>query len=194
MLNWPVPTTVKALRGFLCLTSYYRRFIKGYGTISKPLTSLLKKDAFIWNQEAELVFNQLKKMMTSALVLTMPDFSQPFIVETDVCGKGIGAVLMQRGRPIAYLSKSLATKNVGLSTYEKEFLALLLVVTKWRHYIQGNHFIIKTNQKSFKHILDQRVDSIPQQKWVTKLLGLNYEVQYKKGNENRAANALSKVD
>ncbi|XP_011075658.1 uncharacterized protein LOC105160092 [Sesamum indicum] len=192
MLNWPVPTNVKALRGFLGLTSYYRRFIQGYGIISKPLTSLLKKDSFEWNVEAEKAFNHLKELMVSAPVLAMPDFSQPFIVETNASGKGIGAVLMQGGRPIAYLSKVLAPKNMGLSTYEKEFLALLLAVTRWRHYLLGNHFIIRTDQKSLKHLLDLRIDSVLQQKGVTKLLGLSYEVHYKKGKENRAADALSR--
>ncbi|KAL2230686.1 UNVERIFIED_CONTAM: Transposon Ty3-G Gag-Pol polyprotein [Sesamum indicum] len=194
MVNWPVPSNVKALRGFLGLTGYYRRFIKDYGSISRPLTALLKKDAFGWNPEADEAFNQLKKVMTTAPVLSMPDFSKPFIVETDASGKGIGAVLMQEGKPIAYLSKALAARNLGLSTYEKEFLALLLAVTKWKHYLLGNHFIIKTDQRSLKHILDQRVDSMLQQKWVTKLLGLSYEVQYKKGTENRAADALSRMD
>ncbi|KAL0374355.1 UNVERIFIED_CONTAM: Transposon Ty3-G Gag-Pol polyprotein [Sesamum radiatum] len=192
MKNWPAPTTVKALRGFLGLTGYYRKFIKGYGVISKPLTTLLKKDGFLWNEEAEIAFNKLKEVMCTAPVLALPDFTKPFVVETDACGKGIGAVLMQEGRPIAYLSKALAAKNLGLSTYEKEFLALLLSVTKWKHYLQCHHFIIRTDQKSLKHILDQRVDSVLQQKWITKLLGLSYEVQYKKGNENRAADALSR--
>ncbi|KAL2226832.1 UNVERIFIED_CONTAM: Retrovirus-related Pol polyprotein from transposon [Sesamum indicum] len=192
MVNWPIPTNVKALRGFLGLTGYYRRFIQGYGVISKPLTSLLKKDSFEWNEDAEMAFNHLKELMVSAPVLAMPDFSQPFIVETDASGKGIGVVLMQGGKPISYLSKALAPKNLGLSTYEKEFLALLLAVTRWRHYLLGNHFIIKTDQKSLKHILDQRINSVLQQKGVTKLLGLSYEVQYKKGKENRAADALSR--
>ncbi|KAK4409585.1 putative mitochondrial protein [Sesamum angolense] len=111
MLKWPVPTSIKALRGFLRLIGYYRRFIKGYGVISKPLTVLLKKDAFEWNLEAKMAFNQLKKVMTTAHVLTMPDFSQPNVVETDTCGKGIGVVLIQGGKPIAYLSKALAAKN-----------------------------------------------------------------------------------
>ncbi|KAL2230956.1 UNVERIFIED_CONTAM: Retrovirus-related Pol polyprotein from transposon [Sesamum indicum] len=170
MVNWPVPSNVKALRGFLGLTGYYRRFIKNYGSISKPLTSLLRKNAFEWNLEAGDAFKQLKKVMTTARVLSMPDFSKPFIVETDASGKGIGVVLMQEGRPITYL------------------------MTKWRHYLLGNHFIIRTDQRSLKHILDQRVDSMLQQKWVTKLLGFGYEVQYKKGNENRAADALSRVE
>ncbi|KAL0350215.1 UNVERIFIED_CONTAM: Transposon Ty3-G Gag-Pol polyprotein [Sesamum radiatum] len=192
MRNWPAPTLVKALMGFLGLTGYYRKFIKGYGIISKPLTTLLKKEGFLWNEEAEAAFNKLKEVMCTAPVLALPDFTKPFVVETDACGRGIGAVLMQEGRPIAYLSKDLATKNLGLSTYEKEFLALLLAVTKWKHYLQGHHFIIRTYQKSLKHILDQGVDSVLQQKWITKLLGLSYEVQYKKGHENRAADALSR--
>ncbi|KAK4390228.1 Transposon Tf2-12 polyprotein [Sesamum angolense] len=193
MLKWPTPTTIKALRGFLGLTGYYRKFIKGYGIISKPLTLLLKKDACEWNHEVEEAFNQLKEVMTTAPVLAMPDFSKSFIVETNASGKGIGVVLMQEDRPIAYLSKALAAKNLRLSTYEKEFLALLLAVIKWRHYLQGSHFIIKTDKKSLKHILNQRIDSVLQQKWVAKLLGLGYEVQYKKGSENRAAYVLSRV-
>ncbi|KAL0451605.1 UNVERIFIED_CONTAM: Retrovirus-related Pol polyprotein from transposon opus [Sesamum latifolium] len=130
MRNWPMPTIVKALRRFLGLTDYYRKFIKGYGAISKPRTSLLKKDAFLWNSEAESSFNHLKEVMINAPVLVLPDFSQPFVVETDACGKGIGVVLMQGDILIASLSSGLAAKNLGLSTYEKEFLALLLAVTK----------------------------------------------------------------
>ncbi|KAL0283300.1 UNVERIFIED_CONTAM: Retrovirus-related Pol polyprotein from transposon.6 [Sesamum angustifolium] len=132
------------------------------GVINKPLTLLLKKDAFEWNHEAEEAFNQLKKVMTTALALAMPNFSKPFTVETDASGTGIGAVLMQEGKPIAYLSKALAAKNLELSTYENEFFALLLAVTKWRHYLQGNHFIIRTDQKGLKYILDQRIDSVLQ--------------------------------
>ncbi|KAL2243763.1 UNVERIFIED_CONTAM: Retrovirus-related Pol polyprotein from transposon opus [Sesamum indicum] len=149
-----------ALMGLLGLTGYYRRFIQGYGVISKPLTSLLKKDVFEWNVDAEKTFNHLNELMVSAPMLAMPDFSQPFIVETDGSGKGIGVVLMQGGKFISYISKALAPKNLGLSTYEKELLALLLAVTKWRHYLLGSHFIIRTDQKSLKHILDQRVDSM----------------------------------
>ncbi|KAL2235732.1 UNVERIFIED_CONTAM: Retrovirus-related Pol polyprotein from transposon, partial [Sesamum indicum] len=132
--------------------------------------------------------------MSTAPVLALPDFTKLFVVETDASGKGIDVVLMQEGKPIAYLSKALAPKNLGLSSYEKEFLALLLVVTKWKHYLQGHHFIMKTDQKTLKRILDRRVDSVLQQRWVSKLLGLSYEVQYKKGNENRVADALSRVE
>ncbi|KAJ4797633.1 polyprotein [Rhynchospora pubera] len=137
MANWPRPRNVKELRGFLGLTGYYRRFVKDYGSISKPLTNQLKKNAFQWNDQAEKVFVSLKTAMSGASVLAMPDFKKPFQIETDASDKGIGAVLMQEKRPLAYISKSLGPKTQGLSTYEKEFLALLTAVQKWRHYLMG---------------------------------------------------------
>lgn len=192
MLQWPIPKNVKQLRGFLGLTGYYRKFIKHYGLINKPLTDLLKKDGFIWTSAAELAFHQLKEVMTTAPVLALPDFSVPFVVETDASGKGIGAVLMQNGRPIAFLSKALCPKNQTLSIYERKFLAVLLAVQKWRCYLQGHKFIIKTDQQALKYLLDQKVLNPMQQRGFTKLLGLNYEIQYKKGVENKVADALSR--
>ncbi|XP_075112396.1 uncharacterized protein LOC142182219 [Nicotiana tabacum] len=136
MHQWPTPTSIKALRGFLGLTGYYERFILGYGVISKPLTLLLKKGNFAWTKEATATFERLKEAMVKAPVLALPDFSKPFIVEVDASGSGIGAILIQKHHPIAYLSQALSPKNQGLSTYEKELLALILAVDKWRHYLQ----------------------------------------------------------
>lgn len=118
-------------------------FIKGYGEISKPLTDLLKK-----NSLAEAAFNRLKEAVTTAPVLAMPDLTQPFVVETDASKTGIGAVLMQGGRPIAYLSKGLGNKGSSLSTYEKEFLAILLAIEKREHYLEGGSLLIRTDHKS----------------------------------------------
>ncbi|KAJ3685218.1 hypothetical protein LUZ61_014382 [Rhynchospora tenuis] len=194
MTNWPRPKNVRELRGFLGLIGYYRRFIRNYGVISRPLTDQLKKNSFGWSEEAETAFQFLKQTMTQAPVLSMPDFSKPFTVETDACDKGIGAVLIQEKRPIAFISKSLGIKSVGLSTYEKEFLALLTAVQKWKHYLVGGPFVIKTDQISLKYLLEQRIHHTMQHKGLCKLLGLDYTIEYKRGVENVVADALSRRD
>ena len=101
------------------LTGYYRRFIKGYASISQPLTILLKKNAFQWCPQAQLAFEELKQAMIESPILALPNFNEEFIIETDASGFGIGAVLQQNGHPIAYLSKTLAPKHQALSTYER---------------------------------------------------------------------------
>ena len=144
--------------------------------------------------DAEIAFEALKIAMTTTPVLALPDYTQEFVVETDASHGGIGAVLMQQGRPIAFFSKVLAPKHRGKPIYEKEYMALLNAVDKWRHYLQFKHFVVKTDHHSLKDLLEQRVTSAIQQKGLTKLLGLDYEVRYKKGAENGVADALSRRD
>ncbi|XP_020092846.1 uncharacterized protein LOC109713256 [Ananas comosus] len=193
MINWPTPKSVKELRGFLGLTGYYRKFIQGYGKISKPLTDLLRKDQFCWSEESQLAFEELKTAMTTAPVLAMPNFDRSFTLEVDACDTGIGAVLSQDEKPIAYLSKAIGGKHLGLSTYEKEFLAILMALQKWKHYLSMRTFVIRTDHESLKYLLEQRVTTPMQQKGMMKLMGFDYTIQYRKGKENAAADALSRV-
>ncbi|KAF3320056.1 hypothetical protein FCM35_KLT22338 [Carex littledalei] len=106
----------------------------------------------------------------------------------------IGVVLMQRKHPLAYFSKKLGLKNQNLSTYEKEFLALVTAVTKWRHYLMGGKFVIKTYHISLKYLLEQKLNTSSQHKGLSKLLGLDYVIEYKKGSENKVADALSRQE
>ncbi|XP_040379158.1 uncharacterized protein LOC121054199 [Oryza brachyantha] len=122
VVEWPVPKNIKQLRGFLGLAGYYRKFVKNFGVISKPLTNLLRKgESFDWNKAVDHAFSTLKTALVTAPVLALPDFSKRFCIETDASEVGIGAVLLQDHHPIAFVSRSLGPRTKGLSTYEKEF-------------------------------------------------------------------------
>ena len=181
------------MRGFLGLSGYYRKFIKNYGILSRPLIDLLKKDVlFHWTPQLQTRFDTLKQALISAPVLALPNFNKAFTVETDASSTGIGAVLSQDSHPVAYLSKALGPKAQALSTYEKECMALILAITKWKPYLQHKEFTIATDHKSLIHLGEQKLHEGMQQKAFIKLLGLQYKILYKKGLENKAADALSR--
>lgn len=147
----------------------------------------------MWSVEAQAAFEALKQAMVSAPVLILPDFSAPFIVETDASDLGIGAVLMQGDQPVAFLSKALGPAHKKLSIYEKEFLALIMVVEKWRPYLQRQKFIIRTDHKSLSYLCEQNLHSEMQRKAMTRLMGLQFKVVYRRGKENQAVDALSRL-
>lgn len=192
MVEWPIPTSLKSLKGFLGLTGFYRKFIKGYALIAAPLTALLKKNAFQWCEEATRAFTALKKAMTDASMLALPDFSKPFVLQTDASGFGMGAVLSQGHKPIAFFSKLFSPKMLNSSVYLKELHAITTAVKKWRQYLLGHFFTIQTDHKPLKELLTQHIQTPEQQVYLSKLMGYNYEIQYKPGSLNVVADALSR--
>ncbi|XP_028794470.1 uncharacterized protein LOC114750095 [Neltuma alba] len=193
VLQWPTPQSVTQLRGFLGLSGYYRRFIRQYANLASPLTKLLHKDAFHWSPEAQTAFDQLKSALTQAPILALPDFSKTFILETDASGVGIGAVLSQNGHPIAYFSKQISPRMQAQSAYVRELYAITQAVAKFRHYLFGHHFIIRTDQESLKHIKGQIIQTPEQEAYLPKLMGYDFSIEYKPGKSNAAADALSRI-
>nr|GFC42447.1 retrovirus-related Pol polyprotein from transposon 17.6 [Tanacetum cinerariifolium] len=144
-------------------------------------------------QAAQKSFATLKQAMIQALVLALPDFNKTFVVETDASGKGIGAVLQQDGHPIAYLRKTLSLNHQALFTYKTEFMVVLMALDRWRGYFLDRHFKNKIDHFSLEYLLGQKLTTPFLTKWLPKLLGYDYEISYKKGSENIAADAFSRV-
>lgn len=191
MLAWPRPANISELRGFLGLIGYYRKFVQNYGIIARPLTNLLKKGKFDWHEEAETTFSALKRAMTTTPILAMHNFNDSFTIETDASGDGIGVVLTQQGKPIAYMSPALGITKKSWSTYAKEMLAIVEAIPMWRPYLFRRKFFVQTDQRSLKYFLDQCVATPEQQKWLAKLMGYDYEIIYRPNSENSVADALS---
>lgn len=130
------------------ISGYYRWFIKGYANIARSLTDLLKKDSFQWHSTTTATFQNLKQIISTAPVLRLPDFTKSFTLETDASGIGIGAVLSQDKHPIAYFSKKLSLQMQNKSAYVRKLYAVTEAVNKFRHYLFGNQFTIKTDQEA----------------------------------------------
>ncbi|XP_027337502.1 uncharacterized protein LOC113851229 [Abrus precatorius] len=192
MVNWPPSNSIKALRGFLGLTGFYRRFIKGYASLAAPLTALLKKDSFLWCSVSQSAFDKLKNAMTAAPVLALLDFNLPFQLETDASGCAMGAVLMQRDHPIAFFSKPFYHRLLRSSTYVMELHAITSAVKKWRQYLLGHPFVILTDHRSLKELMTQVIQTPDQQVYLCKLLGYDYTIQYRAGKHNVVADTLSR--
>ncbi|GJZ44771.1 ty3-gypsy retrotransposon protein [Tanacetum coccineum] len=190
---WPIPNSVKLLRGFLGLAGYYRRFVPHFAKLAAPLTALLRKQSFVWTPTANQAFLALKESLMHTPVLALPDFSTPFLIQTDASGTSVGAVLTQHGHPIAYFSKQMCPRLQASSTYEREMFAITEAIKKWRPYLLGRHFTVQTDHQSLRALTSQTIQTTAQQKWITKLLGYDFDIIYRPGTANGPADALSRL-
>ena len=191
--DWRVPTTVTEVRSFLGLAGYYRKFIRDFSKIATPLTQLTKKNRpFIWDVHCEQAFAKLKELLTSAPVLVIPDSLRPFTVYTDACGTGLGAVLMQSGRVVAYASKQLKPHEKNYPTHDLELAAIVFALKTWRHYLLGERFELFTDHKSLKYLFSQKDLNLRQQRWLESLASYDFDIAYTPGKGNVVADALSR--
>jgi hypothetical protein len=158
---WPPPQSPQALRGFLGLVGYYRKYIQDFGLIAAPLTRLLRHDAFAWDAEANEAFQAFQRALTTGPVLQMPDFDSPFVVDCDASGIGFGAVLHQGEGPLAFFSRPFTARHHKLAAYERELIGLVQAVRHWRPYLWGRPFRVRTDHYSLKFLLDQRSSAAP---------------------------------
>jgi hypothetical protein len=192
ILDWPTPRNVTELRSFFGLCSYYRRFVRGFSQLGASLTDLTKHGAFIWTEESHKAFDHMKEVMGTCPVLALSDFTLPFVLECDASSEGIDAVLLQGGHPIVFKSRKLSQPERLYSIYDKEMLVIMHALTKFRQYLVGSKFVVKTDHNSLKYFLEQKDLSEHQQKWVTKAQAFYFDIEYVKGKKNFVADALSR--
>ncbi|GJU80923.1 retrotransposon gag domain, retroviral aspartyl protease [Tanacetum coccineum] len=160
---------------------------------SWPIPSAVKeKDEFIWSKEALKAFNDLKQALLTKPVLRLLDFSKPFVIECDASSDGVGAILSQEDHLVAYFSKGFSPSNRFKLAYDRELLALVLAVQKWSHYLLGRHFLIHTDHYTLKFLLEQRITSTEQQRFLLKLMPYDFLIIHKAGKKNKGADALSR--
>lgn len=198
ILKFPTPTTVTEVRRFVGMASWYRRFVPNFSTVISPLTQLLRKNTrFNWSPACENAWTNIKNLLVSAPVLACPDFSKEFIIACDASDFGVAAVLSQMHedgeRVIAYHSKSLTRQERNYSTSEKELLAVLFGVTKFRPYIEGAHFKVITDHHAivWLHKLDNPSGRLA--RWSAHLSQYNFTVEHRKGRENVVPDCLSRA-
>ncbi|GJU12266.1 putative reverse transcriptase domain-containing protein [Tanacetum coccineum] len=193
--NWASPTTPSEIRQFLGLAGYYRRFIEGFSKIAKPMTELTQKDKkFDWGEEQESAFQLLKQKLCDAPILALPEGSDDFVVYCDASIKGLGVVLMQRTKVIAYASRQLKVHEKNYTTHDLELGAVVFALKIWRHYLYGTKCVVFTDHKSLQHILDQKELNMRQRRWIELLSDYDCAIRYHPGKANVVADALSRKE
>ncbi|KAF5792946.1 putative nucleotidyltransferase, Ribonuclease H [Helianthus annuus] len=195
VMNWQEPKTPTEIRSFLGLAGYYRRFIENFSRIAAPLTSLTKKkEKFIWGPKQQESFEVLKQKLSNAPVLTLPEGSDEFVVYCDASHTGMGCVLMQKGKVIAYASRQLKVHEKNYTTHDLELGAVVFALKLWRHYLYGIKFVIYSDHKSLQHLFNQKELNMRQRRWMETLNDYDCEIRYHPGKANVVADALSRKE
>ncbi|GKA58009.1 putative reverse transcriptase domain-containing protein, partial [Tanacetum coccineum] len=193
--DWTSPKSPTEIRQFLGLAGYYRRFIEGFSKIAKPMTKLTqKKVKFVWGDKQEAAFQLLKQKLCSAPILALPEGSEDFIAYCDASKKGLGAVLMQREKVIAYASRQLKIHEKNYTTHDLELGAVVFALKIWRHYLYGTKCTVFTDHKSLQHILNQKELNMRQRRWLELLSDYDCEIRYHPRKANIVADALSRKE
>lgn len=194
--KYPIPKTQKEIKSFLGLVGYYRRFISNFAKIVAPLTKCLRKNHKVNYQDEEYIqaFELCKELLMNAPILAYPDFSKSFKLTTDASAIAIGSVLSQSGRPIAYYSRTLNSAERNYSTIERELLAILDSTKHFRPYLFGKKFTVETDHNPLVWLYKIKEPNSRLLRWKIKLDEFDFDIEYKKGKENKVADALSRIE
>ncbi|MCI03682.1 retrotransposon protein, partial [Trifolium medium] len=193
VLQWSTPESVSEIRSFLGLAGYYRRFIEGFSKLAMPLTQLTQKNQpFVWDKNYEESFQELKRRLTTVPVLVLPDAKEPFEVYCDASKMGLGGVLMQKGKVVAYASRQLKTREQNYPTHDLELAAVVFALKTWRHYLYESRFEVFSDHKSLKYLFDQKELNMRQMRWLEFLKDYDFKLSYHPGKANIVVDALSR--
>ena len=193
IVDWKPPKNVTEVRSFLGLAGYYRRFVNEFSIIAAPMTRLLRKDVkFEWTEECQQSFEELKKLLTEAPVLVQPESGKEFVVYSDASLNGLGCVLMQEGKVVAYASRQLKPHERNYPTHDLELAAVVFALKIWRHYLYGEKCRVYTDHKSLKYLMSQKDLNLRQRRWLELLKDYELVIDYHPGKANVVADALSR--
>ena len=194
-----LPQTKKELRSFLGTISFYRRFIPHLADLTASLNEMLKKyssNTLNWSDEQIKCFEELKVKLMSKPILCLPDYSKTFCLRTDASDKGLGAVLLQNvdgtNMPIAYASRKLLDREANYATIEKELLAIMWGIDKFKSYLYGKEFVLQTDQQPLTYLRNMRNSNGRLMRWALSLQSLSFRIEYIKGQDNVGADILSR--
>jgi hypothetical protein len=191
--EWSTPKNATEFRSFMGLAGYYRRLNGGFSKIAHPITSLQRKGMqFQWTTDCERSFQHLKQLLTSAPILRIADPNEDFIVCTDACNEGLGGVLSQNGFMICYESRKLKEHERNYATHDLDLASIVHALRKWRHYLMGKRFELRTDHNGLKYLFDQPNLNARQRIWLEFLSEYNFDIKHIKGKENKVVDALSR--